>query len=263
VTRSAAQAWVEMLAAWAIPPEILDAAPESPWGFPVPLFAPPATPIDTRSRRRALEALADDGSVLDVGCGGGAASMALVPPARAVTGVDTGDHMLSTFAAAADERGVPHREVLGSWLEVAATVEPEDVVVCHHVFYNVPDLTDFVRALTDHSRRRVVCELTANHPQSSLNELWRHFWGIERPAGPTFEDAVAVVRESGVEPAVEQWQRVPRAAGHTHEFGRADEVAFARRRLCLTPDHDAELDRLLPRDAGVMPQDVVTLWWDV
>src|SRR3954452_1312952 len=133
-----------MLAAWAIPSEILDAAPESPWGFPVPLFTPPATPIETPSRGRALEALAAAGSVLDVGCGGGAASMALVPPATAVTGVDTGDRMLSTFAAPADERGVAHREVLGSWVEVAASVDPHEVVVCHHVFYNVPDLTNFV-----------------------------------------------------------------------------------------------------------------------
>src|SRR3954453_16192011 len=101
---TAAEAWAEALAAWAIPEEILAAAPESPWGFPVALFAPPHEPADTPSRQLALAALGAGGSVLDVGCGGGAASMALVPPAGPITGVDSSERMLATFAEEADRR---------------------------------------------------------------------------------------------------------------------------------------------------------------
>src|SRR3954453_12122198 len=110
---TAADRWAEQLAAWAIPKQILDAAPESPWVFPTDLFKPPETAADTPSRERAREALPDGGSVLDVGCGGGAAAMALVPPASLVTGVDTGEHMLTVFSAAAGQREVAHREVHG------------------------------------------------------------------------------------------------------------------------------------------------------
>ncbi|MDP9241458.1 MAG: SAM-dependent methyltransferase, partial [Actinomycetota bacterium] len=89
---SAADQWRDELASWAIPDEILAAASESPWGFPVELFrvadaVEPSMP-DTPSRRRALEALPAGGSVLDVGCGGGAASLALAPPAGRLVGVD-------------------------------------------------------------------------------------------------------------------------------------------------------------------------------
>src|SRR4051812_28598057 len=97
---TAAAVWAEALAAWAIPEDILAAAPESPWGFPVALFHPAEDgPADTPSRQAALDALdalgGSGGSVLDVGCGAGAASLALVPPARRVIGVDSSPDMLA------------------------------------------------------------------------------------------------------------------------------------------------------------------------
>ena len=72
--------WRGALAEWALPTELVDAAPESPWQFSTRTFAVRAdralmesTP--TPSRRRALEALPVDGAVLDIGCGAGAASL--------------------------------------------------------------------------------------------------------------------------------------------------------------------------------------------
>jgi hypothetical protein len=44
---SAGERWSHMLAGWAIPQEILDGAPESPWGFPTGVFV--------QSAREALE----------------------------------------------------------------------------------------------------------------------------------------------------------------------------------------------------------------
>jgi SAM-dependent methyltransferase len=86
---SALQHWSEALPTWAIPDEIMQKAPESPWIHPVSKFTPEGNlHVDTPSRLRALEALADNATVLDVGCGGGRAAFGLVPPARHVVGVD-------------------------------------------------------------------------------------------------------------------------------------------------------------------------------
>ncbi len=256
----AADRWAAELAAWAIPDEILAAAPESPWGFPPALFqAPPAdAAVDTPSRRRALEALPAGGVVLDVGAGAGAASLPLCPPARRLVAVDESDAMLASLAVRADELGVEHQEVQGRWPDVAPGVPPADVVVCHHVFYNVPDLAPFARALTDHGRRRVVVELTATHPLTAQRSLWRHFHGIDRPAGPTADDALAVLEEAGLEVVAERFHVPPRPRPDRSEW-----VAFVRRRLCLPAERDAELDALLPADDALLPpREAVALWWE-
>ena len=106
--------------------------------------------------------------------------------------------------------------------------------------------------------RRVVLELTAEHPASNLNEAWRVLHGIERPSSPTAADAVAVLREMELDVRVEEGDRVLTAAGET----RADVVAFARRRLCVGPERDAEIDALLGPDFEAPLRRVVTVWWD-
>jgi SAM-dependent methyltransferase len=258
----AARYWAELLAAWAIPADILERAPEPPWGCPPALFAhaaEEAVGVDPESRspsaRRALEALPEDGSVLDVGAGGGAASLPLAPPAGRVTAVDQSPKMLAAFAALAERVGVAHAEVEGSWPEVAAQVELADVVVCHHVFYNVGELPPFVQALTGRARRRVVVELTAVHPQAHLNDLWRHFHGTDRPTGPTAEDAAAVVAEMGLDAGLERFDAPSRWTG----IDRAEVVTFVRRRLCLTADRDPEIDAAL--GDAFAPRPLATLWW--
>lgn len=251
--------WRDALEEWAIPADIVAAAPESPWSYPPGLFR--WQPEEDRtsqvrpSRMRALEVLPLGGSVLDVGVGGGASSLGLVPPAARITGVDESESMLVTFAESGRATGVATHTVAGRWPEVAAEVGPADVVVCHHVFYNVADLEPFVRALTDHARRRVVIELTAFHPQSSLNPLWRALHGIDRPTRPTADDAVAVLSAMGLEVGREDLEVPPRWREVTPEL-----VAFARRRLCLSAERDAEIAALL-EEHGRPPQRVVALWW--
>jgi SAM-dependent methyltransferase len=261
-----ARRWREDLDSWAIPPEILAAAPETPWGCPPGLFARSAEEAlaargaltepkqATPSQRRALEALPEGGSVLDVGAGGGAASLPLCPPAAAVTAVDQSAEMLAAFADLADREGIDHRQVEGLWPDVADQVGPADVVVCHHVLYNVGDLVPFVAALTDHARRGVVVEITAEHPQASLNPLWEHFHGIARPTRPTAEDAATVLRDLGLEVDVEPWEAPPR----WHDGHRDQLVPFFRRRLCLPAERDREVAAMLP---PFRPGTHVTLWW--
>ena len=256
-----ARRWREDLESWAIPADILAAAPESPWGCPAGLFArsaaeavaarlSPASP----SVRRALEALPEGGSVLDVGAGGGAASLPLCPPAAAVTAVDQSRGMLTAFAELAEGRGVDHREVEGLWPDTAGDVAPADVVVCHHVLYNVGDIVPFLAALTDHARQRVVVEITADHPQATLNPLWTHFHGSVRPTRPVAADVAIVLRDLGLEVSVEEFLAPPRWGHEHHE----ELVVFTRRRLCLPAERDPEVAALLP---PAEPRLHVTLWW--
>lgn len=261
VAGTAAQRWADALGEWAIPPEILEKAPASPWHFPPALFArraeqaleEPAGP----SRRRALEVLPEGGTVLDVGVGGGAASLPLAPPAALITGVDQGTDMLDVFARAAGQRGVAHREVAGLWPQVAAQVEPADVVVCHHVVYNVADLVPFVAALTDHARHRVVLEMTVDHPTSNLNPLWLQLHGVVRPTAPTVDDALAVLAELGLEVGSERfdrpWQR--------DTDDRGELVEMLRRRLCVGPERDPEIEALLDAETATPNRPCATLWW--
>jgi len=251
----AAARWRDELAAWTIPDEILAQAPESPWGFPPELFAAPPDPVDSPSRDRALEAFPDGGSVMDVGCGGGAGGLALAPPAALVVGVDSSEQMLASFDRAATERGVAHRTVYGQWPDVAGEAGTTDVVVCHHVFYNVADLEPFVHALGAAARRRVVVELTSTHPMTVSAPLWRHFWNLDRPDGPSADLAADVLRELGIDVHVEKFTRPSRIAE------RAIYVRMNRQRLCLPVDAEPEVDRVMgPTN---LPRDVVTLWWDV
>jgi SAM-dependent methyltransferase len=222
----------------------------------------------TASLRRALDALPEHGEVLDVGVGGGAASLPLAPRAAKVTGVDGSAGMLEAFREAAAAAGVEAVALLGSWPEVEADAPHADVVVCNHVLYNVKDLEPFVRALDAHARHRVVIELTASHPLAWMNDLWERFHALGRPDAPTADDAFDALHELGFDARREDEVRPPRAAGFAD---RADALSLIRRRLCLPPGNDPELadalgDRLVEHgglwSAGPGEQPVVTLWWD-
>jgi len=269
---SALERWARELAGWGIPEEILAAAPESPWGFPAELFRVRAERAAAReptaSTHRALEALLEGGSVLDVGVGGGAASLPLSERTSSIVGVDTSADMLTAFAEGASARGLRTVTVQGQWPDVASEVPETDVVVCHHVLYNVQDLEPFVRALDAHARNRVVTEITATHPLAWMSGLWKHFHGLERPEGPTADDAFEALGELGLPARRDVELRTPLSSGFER---REDAVALVRRRLCLPPERDPEIAEALGPSlvesdglwaAGPAEQTLVTLWWD-
>lgn len=265
-----AEYWRAALAAWAIPPAIIDAAPESPWQLRPHLFAARADHVlrqgvTTVSQRRALEALPEGGSVLDVGAGAGAASLPLLSRATKLTAVDGDAGMIAELRARVPP-SIDLTVVEGRWPDVADEVAPADVVVCNHVAYNVPNLDEFVAELTAKARRRVVMEVTAIHPRANQNFLWPIFHGIERPERPVAADAVAVVRATGVEPHAEEWAG-PELLMASEEL--PDLVAAVRRYLCLGPERDPEIaealeGHLVRRNGlvGFAPVPRVTIWWD-
>lgn len=266
---SALQRWRDALHGWAVPEEILAAAPESPWTLPVECLQERAAVTQLRTSpalARALEALPRDGTVLDVGVGPGAASLPLASYASQLIGVDRNEELLARFRTAATATPARVETVLGDWPAVAHRVPVADVVVCFHVLYNVADLAPFVAALSAHARQRVVVELPQCYPFAWMNDLWWHFHQLERPHGPSADDAAAALVELGVAYEREDWQQ-PRWGGFRD---REDAIAMVRRRLCLSPERDGEVaealgDRLTYRDGGwsAMPDTTssVALWW--
>jgi SAM-dependent methyltransferase len=262
--------WREQLERWAIPAEIVAAAPEPPYGFPTELFrtrgewaTSPADPTPTTVR--ALERLPDGGRVLDVGCGGGATSLPLAGRAGVLVGVDSQEDMLDGFLANARAAGVDAEAIPGRWPDVADRVGRVDVAVAGHVLYNVAHLEPFARSLEAVARGRVIFELTERHPLHWMNGLWLRVHGIERPDGPAADDALEALTELGLDPVIEYWSAAPRAGGFDR---KADAVALIRRRLCLPPERDGELadalgPQLVERDglwsAGPADQELATI----
>lgn len=254
---SAQNAWATQLAAWEIDADILAAAPESPYGFPAGLFG---TQSGAESTHRAiLEGLPPKGVLLDIGCGGGAASIPVAAHVGSLLGVDSSEQMLAAFADAAAAADTPVRAWHGSWGDVAPEVPVADVAVAANVVYNVPDIGNFLRTMTAHARHRVVIELTDSHPWTSMAALWRHFHHQERPDGPTAADFLDVASELGFDARVETFRRVTVWANAAPEVV----LAFNRRRLCLPVECEREVAAAMKELPSAPHGTASTVWWDV
>ena len=271
MSEDALSLWRAALAEWAIPARILDQAPTSPWTTERAIFTRRATARLARpsgnSYDRALEALPPGGAVLDVGAGAGAASLPLLDRAGSLTAVDQDEQLLRELTALAGARHATVDTVVGSWPAVADRVARADVVVCHHVLYNVPDLGPFIDALHEHARRRVVIEITARHPTARLGPLWKRFHDLDRPTRPTWEDALEAIRTIRSDVHAEPHQIAADGSAGTWD----EHVAFTCRRLCLPQARVGEVAAALI-ELGAAPsepsswtgpnREVVTIWWD-
>jgi SAM-dependent methyltransferase len=262
--------WQADLAAWAIPEHITAAVADSPWVLPRQVFARRADRLAATpggpSCQRARAALDPPGSVLDVGAGAGAACLPLLDRCTALTAVDTDEGMLALLRDRAEAAGVTPTLIHAEWPQAAAQADRADVVTCHHVVYNVPQIVPFLAALTRTARRTVVLEMTASHPLISLNDLWLRFHGLRRPQRPTADDLLAILAAMGIEAGHEHWHRT--AAADYASFAELTEVT--RRRLCLPPERSSEVARALiesgvdpeyPIDLGSSGRELVTVWW--
>jgi SAM-dependent methyltransferase len=249
--------WRSQLAAWAIPKEILDQADETPWIHPPALFEIPATISDSPSHQIARDALPDNGSVLDIGCGGGIAAFALVPPASFVFGVDHQLEMLEMFAKNAENRKVKSGVALGFWPEVESNTPTTDVVTAHHVLYNVPQIEEFIQRMNQHALKRVVIEIPTSHPLSNMSELWKYFWKIERPISPDYSNLIEVIIDLGFEPKFKVW------SGDMRVEANIDQAAeYMRIRLCLPKNKFSEVKEFMLTQQKQSNRELATIWWD-
>jgi SAM-dependent methyltransferase len=255
---TAAERWKSDLALWAIPREILDQAIEKPWIHPPALFEIPEVIQDSLSHQRAREAMPIDGSVLDIGCGGGIAAFAITPPASHVIGVDEQQAMLDLFANNAHKFSVTSETHLGQWPAVADSTPIADVVTVFHVAFNVGDIVPFLAALNTHARKRVVIEVPVHHPMSSMSDGWKHFWQLIRPTVPVAGDLVSVLKEMGIEANIEYFEneilldkKVDGANG------------FIRRRLCLPESRQDEVDAFIAENPLPERRKLAVIWWDI
>lgn len=262
--------WQSDLASWAIPEPIMAAAGQSPWVLPRAVFARRADRLTAApsgpSFERAWAALDPPGTVLDVGSGAGAACLPLLPRCTGLTAVDAEPDMLELLAERAAAAGLTPRLVTGRWPDAAEQAGQADVVTCHHVSFNVPDIVPFVAALTSAARRLVVLEMTLVHPLTHLSPLWLRFHGLARPTAPTADDLLAILAAMGIRA---QAERSARPGGR--DYGSLEELAeVTRRRLCLPPERAAEVAEALvesgvdpqrPLELGSAGRDVMTIWW--
>lgn len=256
--QSPTQAWRDALGAWALPEEIVNSAPESPWIHPPVLFDVPNVIAPSPSHLRAREVLTDGDTVLDVGCGGGIAAFALTPPANHVIGVDHQPEMLAMFRANAIARALTCETVEGVWPNIAPDTPRANVVTAHHVVYNVADIGHFLLALDDHAKSRVVLEMPDRHPLASMTDAWRHFWNLERPHGPTPDDLLDVLWELGLTARREQWHGEMRV-----EQDLAQAAHFMRIQLCLPASREGEVLDFLESHEQPTARSLSTIWWDV
>jgi SAM-dependent methyltransferase len=255
---TASEKWKLDLASWAIPQEIIDQAIEKPWIHPPALFEIPDVIHDSLSHQRAREVMPLDGTVLDIGCGGGVATYAITPPASHVIGVDEQEAMLELYSKNALKFGVTSETVLGQWPEVADKTPIADVVTVHHVVFNVGNIAPFLLALNSHARKRVVIEAPVVHPMSNMSDGWKHFWNVTRPTVPVAGDLIAVLEELGIKANIEYFES---------EILLDKKVdggnGFIRRRLCLPESRQNEVDAFIAENPMPERRKLAVIWWDI
>lgn len=195
--------WRQSLRDTAPPRSIVDNAPARPRFLEPERFrwdpAADAAQGVLPSRRRAMEALPPGGTVLDVGVGGGKASLGLAAQAGLIIGVDMSEDMLASFEASAAAIGVASRCVVGASPEVGAEVDPVDVVVSNNALYGAEEIEAFLDALTTHARHRVVLDVSPQPPPLGIAPLWKAIHGAERPSRPIADLLQGVLVAMGVE----------------------------------------------------------------
>jgi len=254
----ASEAWSLALSEWAIPKEILEQAPESPWIHPAALFNIPNIIEMTPAHKLARELMPEGGTVLDIGCGGGLAAFATTPPATKVIGVDHQEDMLQMFNSNAKSRGVEAQTFLGFWPAVTNEVPMADVVTVHHVVYNVSEIVPFIAALNSHARKRVVIEMPVEHPLSTMRAAWKHFWDLDRPTKPTPDDLMSVLAEMGIAAQIKYFTGEMR-----NEKDLEDAVKFMRIRLCLPLDKESEVRDFFAKEKPSIARELAVIYWDI
>jgi len=194
-------------------------------------------------------------TVLDVGAGPGRFALALAPHVAAVTAVDPSGAMLDICRRRARRGGLANVAcVQGRWEEV--DVEGADVAFSSYVLPLIANAPRFLAKLDAAAGERAFLYLGAFSLDAVLDPLWRHFHGRPRRPGPTYLDAVDVLKELGLRPEVE----VVEVPSRTRFRTVAEAARDYREQLLVpdTPEARRELRELLaswlvPRDGALGP----------
>jgi hypothetical protein len=162
------------------------------------------------------------------------------------------------FEENAKSRGLTSQVFDGFWPAVEADVPIADVVVAHHVMYNVSPVEDFLLGMNAHASKRVVIEMPQRHPLTTAAPLWKHFWNLDRPTQPLPTDLMNVLAELGIEAHLELWDGSMRV-----EADLASQAHFSRIRLCLPESREPEVLEFLSNEPKVAIRNLATIWWDV
>ena len=151
---------------------------------------------------RRLRRATDAGSTaVDVGAGTGRYALALAPSVAHVTAVDPSEAMLAILRREARRLSVRNlTAVTATWDD--AEVEPADVAFSAFVLPLVPNGRSFVSKLDAVARRHAFLYLGAYSGDAVIDPLWRHFHGAPRAPGASYLDALAMLRELGIDPDI-------------------------------------------------------------
>ena len=216
---------------------------------------PPSAATTDPFYRRLRRATGKRSRVLDVGAGPGRFTLALAPHVAAVTAVDPSGGMLDIGRRQARRLGLGNVTfVHGRWEDTE--VAPADVAFSSYVLPLIADAPRFLHKLDEATTERAFLYLGAFSLDAVMDPLWRHFHGSPRKPGPTYLDAVDVLRELGLRPEVEVVEVPSRARFKT----AAEAAKDYRDQLCLpdTAEVRKELrgllaDWLVPRDGALGP----------
>lgn len=269
---TAADRWAYELEAWAIPQQLLDAVPDSPYDWPVELWRRVQRDRgteDTVTLQIVLDLLGDDGTLLDVGAGTGRASLPAALAGHPLTAIEPSPEMAAGLTSEAERLGLAVQVVEDAWPDAAEAVGSHDVVLSANVVYGVPRIAPFLEALHVRARRGVVVELSPRHPWCGLAPYYLALHGLERPAGPNVELFLEVVAETlGLAPHVEVWPR----PGVMRFADLQELLDLYRRRLVLPVERVGELADLLEPEireeggwltAGEPERPSCTVWWRI
>ena len=188
-----------------------------------------------RALRRATDA---SSTAIDVGAGTGRYALPLAAGIAHVTAVEPSAAMLDVLRGETAAAGAANlTTVQSTWEE--ADVEPADLAFSSFVLPLVADAPAFVRKLEAVARRRVLLYVGAFCADAVLDPLWRHFHETPRVPGPSYLDALAVLRELGIEPRVKlvelpnrrRFATVAEAAEHYRDWLFLDDTPAVRREL--------------------------------